>query len=283
MQKRDKKILVISQSYPFPQRCGFTYRVGDMCKHLSKYFSIHIAVNEEKTPTPLLFSELFDGVHYPEKSEKKILFKEILKKTYLHLQQPHFDDIIYENHNFVELIKKLISIYKFSAIIINTPILGYCAKYIPDKILKIMDTHDIWYQKYLNLKKLGYGDLLSHFRDRNRELNLYRSFDLVLAISLSDLQYLQIHGIKNCIHTPPSFLPLSEPKKEKSSNNPILLYASGQGVFNIDAIEFFTKNILPIINEKIKDLKFKILNPSSELQKNIYITLILSFLHIQIT
>lgn len=265
MQKKSKNILLISQSYPFPQRCGFTYRVGDMCKWLSSKFSLHILVTESiPTIENLSEAESFKKIHSVLPVKINTISK-ILQKTRLTLLRPHFDDRFYENKFLLQKIKSLCATYYFHAVIVNTPSLAYCLQSFLGKTIKIIDAHDIWHQKYLNFKSVGYGNLLSQFRDKDKELNLYRTADLAIAISLSDLQYMHENGVENCIYVPPSFQ--AKTLKENLPKNPVLLYASGQGPLNIDAIEYFVGQVLPLVKNGFPSVKLKILNPSEEIRK----------------
>jgi len=254
-----KEILMISSMYPFPQRCGFTVRLGDMCKHLSEIFQITLIVTD--TSKLQTHSDIFKKVYFlPEKKR----YQSLNKRLYHHFIPPYFDDPYYISDSFLHKLNSIFSRSNFDICMIHTPKFARVLKNLPNNIFKVIDTHDIWYHKYKEFDKIGYGKLLSHFRNEKKELRLYRNMDLVIGISLFDYEYLKGNGISNCVYAPVSFLanPIYDPKRFDHS----ILYPAGRGPNNEDAIHFFITKILPRVRREAPSVKFKILNPSDKLK-----------------
>lgn len=261
-----KKILIISPDYPYPQKCGFTVRVGDMCKHLANHFELHFFIcrkteHIENLQKREIFGKIFFSDECLNPSGNLFGLKGRIARR---LFPPHFDNEMYVSSSPLKQLSSIQDREKYDVCMVHTPLLGRCLEVFPETVLKIIDSHDIWHQKYLNFKALGYGRLLSQFRDKQREINLYRKTDLVLAISLWDHDYMLRYGV-NSIYCPVSFTPDPLPTKKPSGHD--LLYASGSGPVNIDAIHYFIREIMPIVQKQIPDLKLKISNVSDEIKE----------------
>ena len=257
-----KKILMISKQYPYPPRCGFSVRLADMCNYLCKYFEIHILVDSHGSIQAgndiSIFSEIYS---YPSSKNQSKIFSRIKQR----FSRPYFDDAYYIADDFIDKVKELQQKHKYDICMIHTPIFARCLYALPDNVYKVVDTHDIWYQKYNEFEKIGEGKLLSHYRDKNHELDFYRKMDLVIAISLWDFHYLTENGIHQSVYTSVSFSPKSLKRNQKCKNK--ILYPAGRGPNNRDAIEFFIKEILPLVKKEIDDVEFMILNPDKRLME----------------
>lgn len=257
-----KKILMISKEYPYPQRCGFTVRLGKMCKYLSQYFDIHLLVDCYENSESKNDNQVFSDITYLKSSEKKNnIFIRMKNRAF----PPYFDDPYYISDQFVNYVLELHNKNNYDICMIHTPIFARCIDALPDSVYKVVDTHDIWFQKYTEFEKIGYGKLLSQFRDKNRELDFYKRMDMIIAISFWDKDYLQKHGVENSIYVPVSFSPHPIVKETQFNNE--VLYPAGNGLNNIDAINYFIQEVLPLVRKAIPDVKFKILNPCQEVKE----------------
>jgi glycosyltransferase involved in cell wall biosynthesis len=296
------RLLIITPEYPYPQKCGFTVRVGDLCRHLAKSVTIdlfvcrHLAdpvsathedchsLHANSAPgnaEPQLGTAFPTGPIKAEHLPGRETFRQVfataganaglptpqrpLDRLARRLFPPHFDAPCYLPDAILAQLAEIQSREKYDACMIQTPLLARCLSAIQGDTLKIVDAHDIWHQKYLGFKALGCGNLLAQFRDAERELAFYRSADHVLAISLWDHEHLLAHGV-NSIYTPVAFS--ADPLPERSPPGHDLLMASGSGPFNMDAVRFFVADILPLVLKEIPDVRLKIANPAPEITKD---------------
>ncbi len=236
-----------------------------MCTHLANHFELHFFIfgphqSIDNLQNKGKFGKIFssDMLSGFLKTTNKLGYR-MARKVF----PPHFDSKRYAPDSILKEISYIQQKENYEACIVHTPLLGRCLQAFPGTVVRIIDSHDIWHQKYLNFKSLGYGKLLSQFRNKDKEINLYRSVDLVLAISLWDHKYLVEHGV-NSIYTPVSFKPEPLPAKEPTGHD--LLYASGKGITNIDALHYFIGKIMPIVKRQIPYLRLKISNVSDEIR-----------------
>jgi len=253
---------MISSLYPFPQKCGFTVRLRDLCEQLTEYFDIHLLVYNSNNSNDLSRVDVFSKVTF----FKPVVYKKtVFTKIKNRLNPLYFDDPSYMPDVFVEKVLELNEENNYDICMIHTLIFACCINALPNSIFKVVDTHDIWYQKYTEFDKIGSGKLLYQYRDKKHELDFYKKMDLVIGISLWDQEYLQNNGVQNSIYVPVSFK-IQSIKKDKPFNNEIL-YPAGKGQNNIDAIDYFIKAVLPLVKKEIPDVKFKILNPCEEIKE----------------
>lgn len=257
-----KKILMITMQYPYPKRCGFTVRLADMCDYLCQHFEIDLLVNSEEMQGELIKKNLFNDVHFCNSNNNLRTIGARIKQR---IKPAYFDDSCYIGNTFIKKVLELYKANEYDICMIHTPLFAYCLDALPDSVYKVVDLHDIWFQKYSEFEKIGKGKLLSQFRDKERELKFYKRVNMAIAISLWDLKYLQENGISNCVYVPVSFHPKPLNKNNKCDNQ--ILYPAGKGEHNIDAIEFFIQKILPIVKHKIKNVQFLIPNADELLKK----------------
>ncbi|MFZ2658266.1 MAG: glycosyltransferase family 4 protein [Victivallales bacterium] len=261
-----KKMLIIAPMYPFPCKCGMTVRIGDMCNNIADSVELHIyACDDSFDNATIEHEDLFKSISFPRKNIKKGFLNKIIPRLKRKIIKPYFDDSLYIADYILEDLSLLHKKYGFETVMIHTPTLARCLNAFPDEVYKIVDSIDIWHQRYLDFCRIGQGKVLSHFRNLELELSLYKSADLVLAISLWDRDYLISHGL-NPIYVPVSFKP--DPLLAKTPAGFDVLYASGNGYANIDAVHFFMDEILPIVKLSLPDVKLLVPNACDVLKKD---------------
>lgn len=260
-----KKMLMIVPEYPFPCKCGMTVRIGDMCRNINDIVEIHLFVcNPIKGSNPLDGKELFKSISLAPVSVHGNCFYEILQKIFRKITRPLFDSSIYVGDDIIEFLSAMQRKNAYDIVMVHTPLLSRTLKAFPRNVFRIIDPHDIWYQRYYEFMKIKKGKLLTHFRNLGREMELYQNVDLVLAISLWDRDFMVSHGI-NPIHVPVSFK--TEPLPERNPPGANILYASGSGYANVDAIHYFVNEIFPSVKKNIPEAKFIISNACDELKE----------------
>ena len=254
---------MISPEYPYPRKCGFTIRLADLCENLFDIAELHIFVigpsqeNIQKT-------DIFKSVTFYPQPEKHNFIRDLAICAFKKIVQPYFDSKIYVSNSILKRIERIHRDYVFDAVMVHTPLLARCLRAFPGSVKKIIDSHDIWHQKYSEMAKMGHGRILWHFRDLWCEINLYKSVDLVLAISLWDREFMISHGVKP-VYVPVSFTP--EPLEEKTISEANVLFAAGSGYANVDAIIFFMREILPLVSKSVPGARLLVPNACVELRQ----------------
>jgi glycosyltransferase involved in cell wall biosynthesis len=267
MKSNLKKLLMIAPIYPFPAECGLSIRIGDMCKNISDTVELHLYVcGTCPNSRGIKCNSIFHTVQFSPLKSKDSLFESIKKKVKHRILRPYFDDKLYIPDYILDDLSSLYKKHAFEAVMIHTPVPARCLTAFPDNVYKIVDSIDIFIQRYLDFCKIGQGEILYHFRDVEKEMQLYKSADLAIAISLWDRDFMISHGISP-IYVPVSFKP--EPLPVKYPFETDILYAAGSGPTNIDAIHFFIKEIFPIVKKSEPKARFLMLNPCEAL-KNAY-------------
>ncbi|HBC86805.1 MAG TPA: hypothetical protein DCZ94_07620 [Lentisphaeria bacterium] len=260
-----KKMLMIVPEYPFPCKCGMTFRIGDMCRNISDVVELHLFVcGTGKESNSLEGKELFKSISFAPVTASGNWFHETWLKAYRRIAKPLFDNKIYLSEHVLKKLSDMQREYAYDIVMVHTLLLSRALKAFPRHVLRILDPHDIWYQRYLEFLKIGKGPLLLHFRNLEREMELYKNVDLAIAISLWDWEFMTNHGI-HPLYVPISFKP--NPLPEKIPQGADILYASGNGYANIDAIHFFIKEILPAVKRAVPEVRFMISNACDELKR----------------
>lgn len=145
------------------------------------------------------------------------------------------------------------------AIIVNFPVLGPCVRNIPGDTLKLMDTHDVWHEKYRNFMAMGKGRILEHYSDPADEARLMADFDAIIAITERDAEiFRKMLPGKPVMTAGVSFKPAGDSESAGPGNHEIL-FVGGRGTGNEDAVRHFVTGIFPIIRKEIPDAVFTVL------------------------
>lgn len=253
------KLLVVSPVYPFPMRDGFEVRIGDLCRHLARECEVHyVAVGH-------------DG---PDRRGEEALFQSVTRtpvptpSPWMRLQRrvtrPHFDADAYRVPALETAIAALHDRHRFDAVLVQTPGTAAAVARVDGLPTTIVDTVDLWWERYQSFVELGRGRLLEHFRSAEREVELYRRFDHVVCTSWHDHETLAARGIdrNRLLHVPVAF----DPTPVEPSSRPDLLYAGASGETNVDAVRFFVDDVLPIVQASIPEVRLLLLRPDPGLR-----------------
>lgn len=123
---------------------------------------------------------------------------------------------------------------------------------IPDDVLKVIDTHDLFTDRHLKYKTQGLSD--SFFSTtRSEEVKGFNRADLLIAIQDNERSI-----IEKMTYVPAATVghkvTLFKPKTRIKNRNQILYLGAGNSS-NIDGITHFINKVLPLIAIKIPDVK----------------------------
>jgi len=275
-----KKILYISQCFPYPLDGGGKIKTFNTIKTLSKYFEIYpIFVSERKATEEGL--KLFRQMTSKTKVFVTKMMSENIKKNYFKLFW-----------NYIQLRPHFVYQYRYK------PAFGYIKKVIKEWKPDIIHIDHINSSQFLpsNLwfkLKLGYKPILilenhniNHFIFKTRyqvtkkiirkiylliegSLNFlygfvnYKRFDHVFCISNAEKNYLE----KYCksLSTQPLVYPLEKASMHKNSKKifDILFVGYLQWPPNEIAIKWFINKIFPLISLKLPKTKFHIVGKNN--------------------
>lgn len=254
------KILIISPVYPFPMRDGFEVRIGDLCRFLSDRAEVHfIAV----------------GNHGLERQGENSLFASVTRvaspawprwrRLYRRFTRARFTSWIYRTPQLEATIARLQTQEQFDVVLVQTPLLAASVARIPGLPLKIVDTVDLWWERYRSFLELGCGNLLAHLRDAQAEVDVYRKFDVVATSSQYDYDRLAQAGVdpEQLVHAPVAFEPHPIVPAETPAD---LLFAGASGETNVDAVRFFVRDVLPAIQKAVPSTRLLLMRPDPGLR-----------------
>jgi glycosyltransferase involved in cell wall biosynthesis len=198
-----KMILVISHVIPYPPSAGNEIRIMNMMKWLQdKGFGIvflfnHETVsNERRKVLDLLFEKVHFindnygdelSKHFVNKNFKKKVIREV--KNLFKMLAPHlFSKILisskikqrFASDRLIQLTKILYTQYKPFAVLTEYIFTTPCFKVIPEGVLKIVDTHDMFSRKKKEVLKYGINDTL-YCKEKEERYFLLQA-DIVIAI-----------------------------------------------------------------------------------------------------
>ncbi|MBN1865301.1 MAG: glycosyltransferase family 4 protein [Victivallales bacterium] len=261
-----KKLLIVSPIYPFPEKCGLSRRISDMCRNITDVVEIHFfTFSDAPGKVPLLDGgKIFKKVTFADLQGSPMMpGNSLCHRIRRAVCPPHFDSSYYVPDRLLHRLKEIHRSEKFDSCMIVTPNLARCLMTFPVEVFKIIDTIDVWSQRASDFKKIRQGALLSQFRDSSREIDWLKKADLVIAISLWDFDYFCCNGLSP-IHVPVSFMPSPLPAKSPSVSD--ILYPAGRGPTNTDAIRFMMDDIMPIVRHAVPEARLLVPNPDQELK-----------------
>jgi len=261
-----KKILFLTSRLPYPPIGGDRLKNFWLLKILSKYFKVHlVSIAEEE----------IDKNFYKWADEIDITFKVFPKKKYefiLSASKSIFNKHpIQVNYYYSDDVKKYIDhIYKDYDLIFATLI--RTAKYVMNlekpKILDMADSIGLNYLKSLKQVKSLKWKLIYSFEEERLlefEKKCIQLFNKVLFFNKDEMNY--FNTLEKCEWIPHGVneLLLSYDKINHYYRNNICFFGKMNYQPNIDAVIWFTENVLPLIN---KNLKFCIVGayPTKEIK-----------------
>jgi len=279
-----KKILIINPGTLFPKVMAFQDRVINIIKclnenHLVDVISLYTK-EEEKELSERNLKNICNRYYLIRKPNHSFFRKKIYGFIVKVIQLITFKPFETFYPNWFNIKKEIYSIIKRTKYdVIQIEAWWQCSifKNIPYNTLKVIDTHDVMYEKRELEYKHKYKDKISIYgrlylkEYKRRELYNTSLADLIISISKPDLDVLKKHFPEKEHLMVPLGQELSAfidyPKN--SNGRTVLFYGSLGGKQNIVAFWRLYKSILPKIKNKLESIKLIILgaNPTNDIKE----------------
>lgn len=280
------RILMILPIYPIPTDSGSKRRMLAFVQGLSKCHQVVVASLGDIECT-----DLFED---NEQSWKNHIVPHKYRKYYpimrSFLSTKTYREIKLYNDKFKELISRLLDNNYFDVIWVNfLNMVVYLEEYLykwskapHSRPLLLLDQHNVdehyWKSFLIDSKNLLYKIFCCWEVIKNKKLqNFYFPyFDIILSVSELDKEITeQYNALSGEVFLAPNgvdikyFKPISEPKK--ASNPTIVFGGSLDVVMNQDAVQWFIKEVLPIVKKHIYNVKFLVAgrNPTGLILKKL--------------
>jgi len=255
------KILFTANRFPYPPFRGDKLKIYHLAKRLCKKHELHLLTFlQDKNDLQYLpeLKKIFREIHLVPLSKVQsytnvltaVFHKEPFQVRYFHAPEME------------AMVKKLANANQYDAIHIqHLRMAPYWAPYknIP-RILDLPDAYSLYWKRRIDAKK-GLVKLFNKIEQKRvfRYEQILNEYHMSLVCSKEDLEYLKLeNGISN-VRLLPNGVDLGTFSSEEHNytQNRIILFTGNMDYApNVDAVEYFTREIFPLIHEKIPDVKF---------------------------
>ena len=280
-----KKILVINPISLFPKIMASQDRVYNLIKRLSLDHDVDVLTfyktEQEKNDSENMLKNYCKNLSqvrvingYSKIARKLFALKNILK---LFLFNYPINYSVFSEKYYCENILRIIDKYDYDIVQVEYWYLGYVLKKINSGCIKVIDTHDVLFdKKEQEIKKLHEGKLTGR---KAKEIEKYQALELAclqnsdLLISITQQDYEKFNQLlpmkKNIIVSTGQDVEHYLQYKSNKIDNSILFYGSMGAPANIDAFFRFWNKVLPFVKEKINDVKVYVVgsNPPKQIKE----------------
>ena len=286
-----KKILVIIPFVPYPLNTGGNQGSFHMLNYIKDFFDVHVwfhinnpqkekklldefssALNNEVT---IHFSSNKVGRNYITARALKRKFDAIFLKhdlQYLHNQRLWGEGVSgYADLQALEDINKIISAYKIDIVQIEYSMVLDMIYAIPKKVKKVFVHHELGFARQSTLMdqlehKYAYDEYWFR-KNMDYEISALNRYDVIITMSDIDKGKLLENGVKTQVVTSPSFIPQPDFPEFKIAKHRLTYVASGGHFPNIEGLEWFIKNVHPLLIEKDNDYLLEVCGPKWDVAK----------------
>ncbi|OGL38676.1 MAG: hypothetical protein A2042_06040 [Candidatus Schekmanbacteria bacterium GWA2_38_11] len=279
--------------FPYPVFAGTDQVSFNLIKALSENNEVtlisHVRSKENIADVPILknYCKEVITVQFPNpKTFLGRLWKRFKREFLLFfcLIPREFSD--YTSKELGKVIKKKLKEEKYDFVQIEYFYAGKYQKYIKDAISVILsnDAYFITAYQIFKFKKRLKSKIVSFFEYlaiKRYELKMYKKFNWVFFISKKDEEIIKelIPGLTKTRVIPLGFEIKDNFKGEEEIKKSLIFVGGMRAYFNIDAMLFFCKDIFPLIEKEVPDVKLYIVGESPgeaikslSLKNNIFVT-----------
>jgi glycosyltransferase involved in cell wall biosynthesis len=167
-----------------------------------------------------------------------------------------YNSFIDENYpdGLTPFVRELQGKYQFDAVIVTYVFLSKAFLAFEKKLPKVLDTHDIFSNRYAQFLEIGQKPSWISFFPSEEKKGFDRA-DMILSVQQNEIAFIKKLGVKkqilhigHTIHYDP-VLP---------ENEDTLLFVASHNAINIDAINVFIANVFPKVKSKLPQCKLLI-------------------------
>lgn len=263
-----KKILIVSPVATHPQRAGNSSRVYNLADILKQYgFDVYFLFIKEnsvikseenlKTMNDYWGDNLF--IYNHRRDAKIITFiKRALRKLNVFYKKIPIRYSVDEwvNKNLISYVESLNKKIKFDVVITEYVFYSKILNCFDKNTIKILDTHDVFTKRDSLYLKNNEKPLWFYTNKKNEKKGLNRA-DIVIAIQEKEAKFFSEITNKKVItvgHLIQKNLKINNEKKQENH----ILFVGSENLINVNALEYFIKEIFPAVLSKIPDAKLLI-------------------------
>lgn len=257
-------ILFIANRFPYPPYRGDKLKIFNIAKRLSvnhKLYLITFIQDKNDFQYVNVLKNYFDDVKYiylPKyRSTLKCAVKILSAKPFqiIYFESKELKSVVYDfvNKNQIDVIHtQHLRMAQYSCDILNIP-----------RILDLPDAYSLYWKRRKNLKRNFIKRLFDQIEYRKvmKYEEIIKKFDLNLVCSLEDKIFLNEFHNFDRIAILPNGVDLTEFSKlthDYNIDNRIIFTGNMDYEPNVDAVEYFVKEIFPIVLRKKPDVIFNV-------------------------
>lgn len=138
---------------------------------------------------------------------------------------------------------------------------------VVDVPLKIIDTHDVFADRYLQNLKNGQRPAPWYSTNQADEVRALRRADIVIAIQEDDAKVFRKYGVR-CVITLPYVVPYSGVPRRQRQRHLKLCFLGANNDFNRSALHRCLHEIIPNLRAEAIDLKFSVIGGICDTKKD---------------
>jgi len=263
-----KKILVLTPRFPFPIVAGDTLRIVNMCRALSKKYTLTLASlgSQKKKEIRNVDQNVFNEVHYvhhPAWQGGLNVVKALPSSQPLQVAY-------YKSAPFRMLVRQLMP--EHDLVLAHLLRTGQFAEDANcPRVLEMTDALSLNYERASKLNTWGIKPLLYRIeksRIASHERAAVEKFDLVTLVSEVDRDYLlrgndAAHAINLKVYT--NGINLDERPYRAPGETPTIVFIGNmRTVHNRESCRYFAKEILPLIRDQVPEARFRIIGHATD-------------------
>jgi len=258
------KILFVANRVPYPPFRGDKLKIWNLAGHLYKEHELHlftIAQSREELQHAEMLKTRFKEVHILYMP----VWKSWVKTAFGLFRKLPFQVAYFQSKAISHHLENTLSKEVYDAVHVQHIRMGYYFRDLPRQnvVLDLPDAFSLYWKRRAERARwpwFKWFSGLEHERLLKLETRILQEFPLCLVCSEEDRQYLMGHSSANIQVLPNGVdTDIFSPKPHVVSNPKRLLFTGNMDYEpNVDAVEYFCKEIFPAIQSKFPDAEFVI-------------------------
>jgi len=281
-RRRPSEVLVIAPLHPFPARSGSAVRIAQYVRHIGEQgLGVDLAVlsdgpslgrDVEAAQAAIRFCHRVVVVRHPIASSAVARFS---YRAWGRLAGFRLGDWLHCPPRLSRAVRRHFAFRPYRAVIVSGVHLARLSSLFRSPTLRILETQDVWYDRYQSYAALGRAAELGNFADPRREARLVERFHAVLAISARDAAIFRELGVRCPIHVVPFAADaqlLGTDGADGEGNGsleaeparpPRILFVGTETSSNLDAIRFFRHRVFPAVRRQAPTCRLRVVGLSA--------------------